>query len=434
MAEGGFLARFLRGGEEEAGGGAEALASALDPAAAAAAMDEAKTHPGLAERAATYFDEQTRLVKLQTEHLHEQRLVQLSHLKLRRFTDRLQAATQIFIILVAALIGLGVLVMLHDAFTSRTVVVDAFKAPSALASRGVTGDVVAGGVLDALQKLQAATRSWEVGLAARGAWDGDVKIEVPETGVSIGEVSRLLHERFGHDLHIDGDLIQTESGGLALTVRGDGVPASTFAGDAGDLDKLTVQAAEYLYGRSQPTRYASYLIGNRDEDALGFLPGAFARARNDDERTDLAISWGNAYGDLGQAGPAIEKYRLVMALSKPKSVVWWVGWSNIVATVAWAQGEEAGWRESQPLLRAVAAASKREQPYPGSLIPAAGSTWDLPLMLKSLQADLALHGGLQSLPTNLRSRTPTPCCTIRFKRRATWPPAIRPTSTPRRKP
>jgi hypothetical protein len=41
---------------------------------------------------------------------------------------------------------------------------------------------------------------------------------------SIGEISRLLRERFGHDLHIDGDLIETVTGGLTLTVRGNGVP------------------------------------------------------------------------------------------------------------------------------------------------------------------------------------------------------------------
>lgn len=47
---------------------------------------------------------------------------------------------------------------------------------------------------------------------------------MPETGVSVGEISRLLKERFGYDVHIDGDLVETPAGGLALTVRGNGVP------------------------------------------------------------------------------------------------------------------------------------------------------------------------------------------------------------------
>ena len=98
---------------------------------------------------------------------------------------------------------------------------------------------MAAGVLDGLQKLQDATRSTDKSLNTTSAWSSDVKIEVPETGVSIGEINRLLHQRFGHDLHIDGDLVQTEAvgsaGGSALTVRGDGVPAKTFDGAAGDL-------------------------------------------------------------------------------------------------------------------------------------------------------------------------------------------------------
>ena len=55
--------------------------------------------------------------------------------------------------------------------------------------------------------------------------------------MSIGEISRLLKERFGHDVHIDGDLIETATGGLALTVRGNGAAqdlqqASDGAGEA----------------------------------------------------------------------------------------------------------------------------------------------------------------------------------------------------------
>ena len=71
-----------------------------------------------------------------------------------------------------------------------------------------------------------------------------MKIEVPETGLSIGDINRLLHERFGHDLHIDGDLVQTSEGGLVLTVRGDGISPHSFSGAAGDLDLRPGQEAD----------------------------------------------------------------------------------------------------------------------------------------------------------------------------------------------
>jgi hypothetical protein len=211
-----------------------------------------------------FLEKQAQLIAVQTRHVEAEHPLRMSHLrnqslegKLRRVGQRIRIAMQVFIALVVTVLGLGLAIMLHDAFTSRSVVVNAFQAPQALASRGLTGDVVAAGVLDALQKLQDATRSTDKGLDTRGAWASDVKIDVPETGISIGEINRLLHERFGHDLHIDGDLVQTESGGLSLTVRGDGMPAATFAGGATDLDKLTTQAAEYMAVRSpsnsQPT-------------------------------------------------------------------------------------------------------------------------------------------------------------------------------------
>ena len=286
MAEG--VLGGLLGGEEDR---AEEAAfgetrSGADAFAAALAADHAKYDPKVAMAAKAFLEKQARLLDAQTDELSEQRALRLSHLqsqsregKLRRFGQRIRNGMQVFTALIFTAIGVGLAVMIYDAFASRSVVVDAFKAPSALAARGFTGDVVASGVLDGLQKLQDATRSTDKSLNTTSAWSSDVKIEVPETGVSIGEINRLLHQRFGHDLHIAGDLVQTESGGLALTVRGDGVPAKTFDGAAGDLDKLTTQAAEYIYGRSQPLQYTAYLEGaDRNADALAFIPAAYPRA------------------------------------------------------------------------------------------------------------------------------------------------------------
>ena len=296
---------------------------------------------------------------------------------------------QVFIALVVTVLGLGIAIMLRDAFTSRSVVVNAFQAPQALASRGLTGDVVAAGVLDALQKLQDATRSPAKGLDTRGAWSSDVKIDVPETGISIGEVNRLLHQRFGHDLHIDGDLVQTESGGLALTVRGDGVPAATFQGSATELDKLTTQAAEYVYGRSQPFQFATYLVHNgRYNDALTFLPGAYARA-SEAERPELANSWGNAYASLYQLDKAVEKYRLAMSL-KPR---FWKAWGNLVGAISSAESEEAAWREGRAMARAAKSAPPSDQPPLINQVNTAQMNHDYPLQLASSLEDAAFNQG-----------------------------------------
>jgi hypothetical protein len=399
----GVLGGVLGGDEEdrEAGAAGEARLAA-QAFAAGLATDQARNDPRVARAAEAFLN-------AQTAEVLEQRALRLRHLhnqsregKLRRAGQRIRLAMQVMTGLVLGLIGLGLLVMIYDAFTSRSVVVDAFKAPSALASRGLTGDVVASGVLDTLQKLQDATRASDKSLKTRGAWASDVKIEVPETGVSIGEIERLLHARFGHDLHIDGDLVQTDTGGLALTVRGDGVPAKTFTGGPGDLDKLTTQAAEYVYGSSQPLQYATYLEdANRYGDALAFLPGAFAHATSDVDRAKLANAWGNAYSGMYEPAKALEKHRLSIALAPRYSERWWITWGDIVGDVQYAVGEQAAWQESEALLRASANAPKRQRPALRVLSNPAQVVWDLPLMLASNLEDARAHGGAGTSATIL---------------------------------
>ncbi len=60
---------------------------------------------------------------------------------------------------IVALFCAGFVLVLSDAFASRQVVVEPFEAPPALAARGLSGKVVAEGLLDKLTQLQAATRS-----------------------------------------------------------------------------------------------------------------------------------------------------------------------------------------------------------------------------------------------------------------------------------
>ena len=98
-----------------------------------------------------------------------------------------------------------------------------------------------------------------------------------ESGISLGELSRILRARFGHDVHIEGELIETLNGGLALTVRGNGVPARTFTGTGAELGKLTAASAEYVYSKSQPARWAAYLSeAGRDAEVIEFCRSTLA--------------------------------------------------------------------------------------------------------------------------------------------------------------
>ena len=203
----------------------------------------------------------------------------------------------------------------------------------------------------------------------------------------------MLQQRFGHDVRIGGDLVQIEGGALALTIRGGGVSPKTFTGGAGDLEKLSVEAAEYVYGSSQPLAFAVYLTGcGREKDALKFLPGAFAAASTNKLRSNLANSWGNALLNLNQQKQAAEKFRLAISLDPAN----WVPRMNLPAALATAEGEEAAWRASADLLHTISnstgsVADKR------LLQNAAGLVWDLPLLLEADLADLAYNKGTGTL-------------------------------------
>src|SRR5471030_1832300 len=337
MAENGILEGILGGVEgeereaEETGFRAEAAATAV---ATAVAIDAARYDPELSRAASDYLNEQrvlvrasTELVRIQVHHSDEERELSIQAAKRKRFSDHFRMSFQVFMTLVATVICVGVGVMVWDAATSKSVVLDSFD------SR----------VLDALEELQDATRAVNGGWTSTNAWSSDVKIELPETGVSIGEINHILHERLGHDIHINGDADLSKDGTVTLFVRGEGVPASHFSGPLEDFDKLAVRAAEYIYGRSQATRYATYLINtNRNADAVQFLPGAMVRAKPA-EAPELATLWGNALGTQGKLDEAENKYRLALLLEPHL----WRAWGNLVGLMNYTEGEEAANRESQ---------------------------------------------------------------------------------------
>src|SRR5271155_3369972 len=125
MAESGGVTEILGAGNEPAAEGSVAEPP-LDPAAAALAAEVAKSDPELAHEASAYFRRQSDLVEIQTEHLHEQRAVNLQLLKLRRFGERLRVGLQLFVILVATVIGIAGAILIRDAVNSRSVVVEPF--------------------------------------------------------------------------------------------------------------------------------------------------------------------------------------------------------------------------------------------------------------------------------------------------------------------
>lgn len=305
MAESGGISGLLgTDSESPAEGTIPETPTPLDPTAAALAAEAAKSNPELAESASAYFVKQSRLVEIQTEHLHEQRAVNLQLLKLKRFDERLRVSLRLFVILVATVVGIGALLVIRDAIADHGLVVEAFSVPPDMARDGLTGEVVATRFLDKLQAMQTATASDRPADSYQYNWGSDIKVEIPETGLSFGEFRTLLRNRFGHSNRISGEVIRTPTG-IAVTARFGDAPPATLTGTESEFDELAGKAAEAVYRTSQPYRFAQFLSGqNRNAEAFRVIADLATNGAQN-ERGWAYIEWGmldlNANGDLENA-------------------------------------------------------------------------------------------------------------------------------------
>lgn len=395
MAEGvlsGILGEEDEKGETEGSStlsGAEAFASAV-------AAKLAGSDPEVARETSAFLKKQTQLLETQNEHLKAEHTARLHFLQgqarevdIRRLGLRLRVGFQLFLVLVATALGLGAAVMVHDAVTSRRVVIEPFHAPPSLAARGIDGAVVAAGLLDALSHLQDATRSSSAARSLSGAWTGNIKLDVPDTGISLGEISRLLRERFGHDVHIEGDLIETTTAGLALTVRGNGVPAMTFEGSTTELAQLTGKAAEYVYSKSQPARWAVYLTNvSRNEEAIVFCRTEMA-AVAPAERPWLLNAWAIALQSSGgSVREGLGLFRAAVRLQPD----YWVAHNNVQNTLMTLGDEEGAWKAGEQMR---AAAGGRPGKVPETYYTNWDYlTWNLRAWLAATVEDSEANGGL----------------------------------------
>jgi tetratricopeptide (TPR) repeat protein len=207
-------------------------------------------------------EKQGRMLDLQMECLAEDRALQHRHLALKYFGDRLRIGLQLIGIALGLLVlgGLGALVW--QAHEEHGLVIEAFSVPLDLAQQGLTGQVVAARVLDKLQAMEsAATPSPEGSENLKDSWGSDVKIEIPNVGLTLDEFERLLRSKFGHVSRVSGEVFHTADG-LAISARLGAQPSQTFTGKATDIDALTQKAAEAIYQASQPYRFFAYLYQN----------------------------------------------------------------------------------------------------------------------------------------------------------------------------
>ncbi|HSZ51977.1 MAG TPA: hypothetical protein VK801_10440 [Caulobacteraceae bacterium] len=285
---------------EEPGADTEDALDQASPAAMALALGRASrggAGKSFDAEATAFLRDHRRLINLQTEHLHEQRLLQLAHLQVRRWKDRLSLALQGLGVVFGLAVIVALAVLAWQAHEDHGLVVEAFSAPPSFVQRGVSGEVVAADVVDKLSTMVAIarTRSFSSTNGVSADVAKEVKIEIPETGVSLGEAWRLMRDWLGSGRKVTGDLRETGDGRIALTARLDNGEAFTATGASSDLDKLEQQIAERLYATSDPVNIVIYYWSQgRKADAMAAAARNAATAHGRLDRADAFALWAEA--------------------------------------------------------------------------------------------------------------------------------------------
>jgi tetratricopeptide (TPR) repeat protein len=257
---------------------------AIDPTAVALALGGASR-----DKADSFLENQNALIAAQLHHLHEQD----KHLHLDMWEKRLgvwlRAATFVFGMTIAT----GFSYMVWNAAHSNSLVVEAFSVPPDMASRGVTGQALAGRLLDQLAGMESQTLSSRAPRSYANSWSqNELKVDIPETGISLQQLDRFLRDQLGHDIHITGEIMRTPAG-LSVSARAGGAGAEIIEGAESDLNALMLKASESVYRLTQPYRYGIYLAEHGRASEAMALYRSMAQTGPRDERTWAYFGWGN---------------------------------------------------------------------------------------------------------------------------------------------
>lgn len=272
---------------------------------------------------------------------------QAQELDLKHVAERVQAGLWL-------LLAAGVLLLLGltgwaawRAANTRALVVEPFAMPPALVAQGMTGEVAATRTLDEVKRMLEEGGSARSAASYENDWGDDLKIDIPNTGLTLDQGWKLLRRTLGTETRFSADLVQAnDRATMAVRITGGG--ARRFVALAGDVDRLFVDAAEFVLRETQPYRYATYLgqfperIGERKAvlQALAVNPSPV-------ERSWATLGLANVERTLGHVDEAERWYAKAVAAAPDFLVPY-----NGLGSIQWGQGR---WEESLATWRRSAA-------------------------------------------------------------------------------
>jgi tetratricopeptide (TPR) repeat protein len=268
----------------------EAKTETADPVAVSLALAGASR-----AKADAFLDDQHVLIAKQCaladdqrQHLHEQ----LKQIHLDVWEKRLGVLLRVATAFVGVAVAGVMTWLVWSAANSNELVMDSFSVPADMAEKGMTGTELAGDlsgrISDMLARYPASLYAQQ---AYRNNFSASIRIEIPQTGVSLSELDRFLRDKLGHDVHITGAVVHTSTG-VKLTARAGELGSASVEGPESDLDSLQQRLAEGIFGITQPYRCGSYLYYSNRLDEANAVFRRMANGQSPRER-----AWG--YSGLG---------------------------------------------------------------------------------------------------------------------------------------
>jgi len=262
-------------------------------AAVALALDGASGRPELSAAIAAFLKEQRRLMEEQREQLRDQ----VKRMRLGIVDQRFSIALKAMTALVGLAVAAAFAIMAWNAYGAGGLVIEPFSVPPDLAARGLTSEVVAAKLLDQLSQMQNETRSQRAPQSFQNYWGQDIKVMIPDTGVSLGELDRYLHLKLGHETHVSGEVVRSGAR-IAITARAGTNGSGAVSGTENALDPLMHNLAEQVYRLTQPYLYGAWLQAHgRVKDALPVFM-ALATDGPEQERAWGYLGWSNCLQEI----------------------------------------------------------------------------------------------------------------------------------------
>lgn len=256
----------------------EGPGAGVDPVAVTLALGGADPEIANAflKKQGVLVEKQANLADLQAKELaHELELRHWS-LLVRHLSGLLKLTFEVGLAVAAAALACFLGAALWNAAHADGLVIESFSVPPDLAERGLTGQVIAGELLDRLTEMNQATISSRTGKSYAANWGDDIKVEIPDTGVSVAEVYRFLRRWLGHESHISGAVWRNQNS-IVITARSEG-KSVTVSGPDTDIGGQIQKAAEAVFSLAEPYRYGAYLTTrSRFQEAIAVYQQQAAR-------------------------------------------------------------------------------------------------------------------------------------------------------------